>query len=413
MNSTRHHHNKTFEMDDLLTFYNDKMFILHTPAIVYVSVLMVLRLIGNTMVIYFYGIKCKSSTTSWFITILALYDIFVCCICMPTEIADLSLYYMFSSNLFCKLFRLVTYTSALGSALTLIVIAADRYYKICRPFKNQMTLHFAKKATLGVVCISLLISAPTIILYGATIVDIPNEHGVKLTGFDCTMIKEKRYLKYVWSLVVFYFVIIALLCVIIVSVYTKLGVCIHRQKKRMTNHKTICHHSFYKKNVSKFEKEPKEIISSQKSVSLNNIHHLVIDTNLTDTAHDRNASVESLTKVNEGALTKNILQNNKNTTSSVSDKARRVTLIMAIVSAVFVFSFVPYLIAIGWRLTTGAHETKSISGWELVAYRIGTMSYLVNSALNPWIYGIFNNKFREHFFVGPYRGVRKCLCRLP
>ena len=76
----------------------------------------------------------------------------------------------------------------------------------------------------------------------------------------------------------------------------------------------------------------------------------------------------------------------------------RVTILMVIVTVIFIGSFLPYLSLSVWASIEGRDEALFLSEAGLVAYHIGLRSYLLNSALNPWIYGIFNRQFRRFYF---------------
>jgi len=77
------------DKDSLVQLPNDEMATLMIPATVYISLLMVLGFVGNLFVCYYYTFQSKRSTNSFFIVMLAVYDLIVCSISMPTEIADI------------------------------------------------------------------------------------------------------------------------------------------------------------------------------------------------------------------------------------------------------------------------------------------------------------------------------------
>jgi len=81
----------------------------------------------------------------------------------------------------------------------------------------------------------------------------------------------------------------------------------------------------------------------------------------------------------------------------------RVTILMVTVTVVFIVSFLPYLSFVLWSAIEGRGEALFLSEADFVAVHIGGRSYLLHSALNPWIYGIFNNQFRKFFFRGCFR----------
>jgi len=117
--------------DSLGQLLNDEMATLMVPATVFISLLMVLGFVGNLFVCYYYTFQSKRSTNSFFIVILAVYDLIVCSISMPTEIADIELFYTFENNVACQILRFVNYFAGIASILTLVAIATDRFKRIC------------------------------------------------------------------------------------------------------------------------------------------------------------------------------------------------------------------------------------------------------------------------------------------
>ena len=92
------------------------------------------------------------------------------------------------------------------------------------------------------------------------------------------------------------------------------------------------------------------------------------------------------------------LKKNHQRSHQFDPETLRVTLLMVVVTVVYIVSFLPCLVLPLWHLIVGWHRPLVLSEAGLVAYHIGLRSYLLNSALNPWIYGIFNSQFRRFFF---------------
>ena len=82
------------------------------------------------------------------------------------------------------------------------------------------------------------------------------------------------------------------------------------------------------------------------------------------------------------------------------------TLIMLVITIIFVVSFLPYLSISVWRSFSKEHESNFLTDAQLLWLQIGLRSYFLNSSLNPLIYGFFNSNFRA-FFYGLFCG----LCR--
>ena len=87
--------------------------------------------------------------------------------------------------------------------------------------------------------------------------------------------------------------------------------------------------------------------------------------------------------------------NAKNAPCIVSEA---VTIVMVIVTIVFIVSFLPYLTLIVWRVVKRQHAAEFLFDAGLVWFKIGTRSCLFNCSLNPWIYGNFNSNYRQFVF---------------
>lgn len=376
---------------------NDEMAHLMIPATVYISILMVLGLIGNLMVCYYYGCKTKPTTNSFFIVVLALYDITVCAFCMPTEIADIELFYTFENNAACKILRFVNYLAGIGSILTLIAIATDRYKKICKVMSPQLSRKTTKLISLVVFVVALLLSWPSLVIYGSIRVNIPTDLDIDLKGSDCTSTKDRRYRGYVWAFNVVHFVMFFVCSVVLIVLYSIIGHTIYKHHKGMRKYK--CRSKITSSsNETSFSTVPEK--NSDKADDKNDSSG---SCNNSNSYHHTDA-----TKKNEKANTKTSASMKNNTRKSkaketdhqgtIDSETIKLTIVMVIVTVVFIISFLPYLSLTVWRVKEGKHEAEFLSGAGLVGFKIGSRSFLLNSTLNPWIYGIFNTNFRRFFF---------------
>jgi len=187
------------ENGSLIHIINDKMARLSIPAIVYISLVMVLGLIGNSFVCYYYTFKEKKSTNTFFIVVLSVYDLLTCFITMPTDIATLVLYYTFVDNVACKTLRFVNYVLIIASILTLVVIATDRYKRICCFARPQMGIPHAHRVSVIVIVLALLMALPSLFIFRSNRVPVVNNLSLDIYGHKCTTTKETAQRVYVWT----------------------------------------------------------------------------------------------------------------------------------------------------------------------------------------------------------------------
>ena len=95
-------------------------------GIVFVTIMMVMGIIGNVHVIFVYAFKRKHSNHRIFILVLAVLDLITCSIAMPFIIVNLRNPLTFTMVSACKVFRFINYFLCSSSALVLLVIAVER-----------------------------------------------------------------------------------------------------------------------------------------------------------------------------------------------------------------------------------------------------------------------------------------------
>ena len=168
----------------IIWIYNENLYKdVNLPCMVYLCILAVLGIFGNSLVIYIYGFKFKRSTSHFFILSLAVLDN-MCCIAMIMEIFD-KRFSMYSGNyvILCKIIRLVEMFATISSSALLLCIAFDRYCKVCKPLNRKFfSYRTARKCLIFCLIIGLLLSWPMFLLKGPEKI----ETGVKnVVGYDC------------------------------------------------------------------------------------------------------------------------------------------------------------------------------------------------------------------------------------
>ncbi|BFZ05799.1 hypothetical protein BsWGS_08838 [Bradybaena similaris] len=221
-------------LDYLNTSFADRLL----PAVVVLAVLMSMGVVGNILVLFMYTCKSKRGTVTLFIQALAVFDLLSCCVAIPGEIIDMTNNYTFGSHSLCKIMRTVNLFCTVSSGTTLVVVAIDRYKRICCPLKRQITL---KGATI-VICIcaisSLAISLPTAIFYGSRSISTDL---TSVNGTDCSI--SDQFANTVFpiaynSLQMFLFLVGAVTMIVL---YSLIGskVC-HHVSQQQVRRKSIC-----------------------------------------------------------------------------------------------------------------------------------------------------------------------------
>lgn len=406
------------EEASLLSEINKETALVLAPVLGYIAVLMALGLPGKTMVCYYYGFKIRKSSNSFFITILAVFDITVCLISMPTEISDIIFFYEFKSDIACKVLRFVNHFAAVGSGFTLLAIAIDRFRKICRPTKPQISLRNAKVISAVVVIIAVLLSWPAFIIYKTVKVSVANEYGTELSGSDCTTTPEQNMKTLALAFNGIHVSLLVLFTTILVVLYSLIARRIFMQQ------------TFRKRTAVATEQGPSGITPAIELPSANSVSSTFISLHSSCQeidGHNRSSALKHapslggnthIVQVATESCSRSKLSSNKGkhgatagepetrrgpeipSAAQFNNEAIKLTFVMILVTIFYVVSFLPCLSLLILRAMQAIQEHDVISGAEgwFVVYEIGFRSFLVNSSVNPWIYGIFSPGFRHFFF---------------
>ncbi|XP_053401287.1 neuropeptides capa receptor-like [Mercenaria mercenaria] len=152
------------------------------PTVIYLSIISLTGIVGNSLVIHIYRTKFTFSNVQCFVLSMAAVDLCSCCVAIPLEIVTVLDQYTFELEWLCKLARVINGVCTNSSTFLLIFIAIDRFRKIWKPFGWQIKAVVAKCLCFSSVILAMSISWPAIIVYGQETFDIPEYN---LTGSEC------------------------------------------------------------------------------------------------------------------------------------------------------------------------------------------------------------------------------------
>ncbi|KAK3082878.1 hypothetical protein FSP39_007795 [Pinctada imbricata] len=196
--------------------------------ILILAILSIVGLVCNIHVIFVFVKKMRRSTYRVFVLTLAVIDILGCSISIPFQIVDETHPFSFTWPIACKLFRYLDTNLAIASALMLVVIAMERYRKICTPSHVQVTETKAIHMSLCVIFVSSLITSPALIVYGQQTMDIEE---FNVTVSECSWddhISNSIY-GYLYYGLELLFIIFSMISITIL--YTMVGAAIRRHRK--------------------------------------------------------------------------------------------------------------------------------------------------------------------------------------
>ncbi|CAC5382287.1 unnamed protein product [Mytilus coruscus] len=149
------------------------------PAIIVVMSMLALfsiaGTIGNALVIYVYARKREKTTTTIFILTLAGTDFFTCLIIIPYTIIVEYVSKRIQYDTACKIYQFLITSNVPFSAFIMVVIAFDRYLKICRPWNHTLDVKMAKKTIAFLLLFAAVLGIITSLVHG-----VPNDGNKKV-----------------------------------------------------------------------------------------------------------------------------------------------------------------------------------------------------------------------------------------
>lgn len=160
------------------------------PVTVLLWLYLIVGLLGNGLVMLVYWAKKKPVREDRYcIPFLALVDLSSCVVSAGFGIYAHMYPLMFRNDSTCKAAAFLGIFLAGFSADMLVLIAVERYLKLCRPFGRQLTI-FAKKVAMMVILLtSLLVAVPSVNVYGAQRIMVKG----KIPAWVCMDVKDNEH----------------------------------------------------------------------------------------------------------------------------------------------------------------------------------------------------------------------------
>lgn len=296
---------------------------------------------------------------------------------MPTEIADLRNPYLFDAPAACRLLRFTLGITTISSAIVLVEVAFDRYYRICR-VGLQYTLRKTKYLCIVAVVIGLLLSWPACVLFGKKRVEVmPGIYGSDCSTDDSV---DKKYPTIYFGILLVLFVLCA---TIIFVLYVKLSMEVRRRKDLQLHFKPTL-----------------GVIQPQQQ--LQNCVNIPLQADSEEQSRDLSDETPDVNKRRKCSSVPTKVQR-----QGQQIHAGRTTAMLFAVSVIFVVSYLPFLIVMVVRHIWTEFESILTPGQELL-YKFCLKSYFLNNAVNPIIYSFMNINFRREIPRSLSSCFRKC-----
>ncbi|XP_052783023.1 neuropeptides capa receptor-like [Mya arenaria] len=218
----------------------------------------VIGTIANIMVFIIFGSKTyKRYNYRVFVLWLAAVDFTSCLFVIPTEMVKLWIEFDFRSEAFCKIKCFLHNWLASAVAIFLLVIALERFRKICQPLKSQMTTSLAHQLCFAIGVLSALIATPGPILCGINETHRQFENTTVFV-YNCTFKKsyEGHPLKLIFKLITA--LVLGGGAIICIVLYVFIGKDIYKHQRRAIHRRKNTHNY---ENV-KLEMRTNEIVAT-------------------------------------------------------------------------------------------------------------------------------------------------------
>lgn len=386
---------------------------------VFVSILAATGIIGNIHVLMVYIFFMKQSNHRIFIVCLGVLDLVTCTVGMPFVIINFRKPLTFTEDLICKILTFYNFFICLSSACILIVIAVDRYRKICKPHSGQMSQRMAKEMCLVSMGLALIFSWPGIVMYGSTPIQTRDPH---IEGRECNVLADLQNSIYpvifngiLLIVAVSSFIVLTILYSIIGKVIWKHRTFPNRNddiSTEVTGVKSTTEHGF---KTATFHSGSSDETSQQTSQYVeNNVEENhkeesngISTINTSPRRSSIQMKIEMRRRSSTGAVAKKC--DNRNSLQkalSKFDRTKRTTIMLFWITLVFFISYIPYLLLrIAYYTNPNWYPNMTFAG--KVTYNTLLWCVYINNMANSIIYGFCDQRFRQKVIYG----YRKVFCR--
>lgn len=344
--------------EDILEIINDAAAMNLISICITCGIFMIVGIIGNGLVLQVYWCRMKSSAKRTFILALAWLDLTACVIVIPFELYDLRFQTLFTNDGLCKAMRFLEYSTVLSGGFVLVSVSFERYYFLCRAFK-EFSPRKAKLVCLLCAIFAMLVACPSAIFAGSK--TRHEQYGDRnLTGYECSMNSEKSDNGAFKRFYYYFLAAIFFGCFLVfIILYTIIG----RLLWKYQTGKLIPGKLPYRASSSS------AIVQKKISVENSSGHSQASN----GSEKERNVSIHGRRCI----------------------KSAGSIIVFFSVTVVFVLSFLPHIIIRLMLFFNISLEDNFDRDTSDLLYNFIVRSYLISNVSNPFIYSILNKSFRK------------------
>ncbi|KAL4231297.1 hypothetical protein ACF0H5_008877 [Mactra antiquata] len=415
------------------------------PVTILIAVECVLGVFGNIFILIVYSKWYKLCSFRCFVLSLACIDLTSSVTTLPGEIVSQLNWYHYKYDAMCKIKSFFNVFTVWSSGLVLLLLAYDRYRKICYPLSWQIPVRNSARLCVAAILFSIVISSPIAVLWGIQSYEYNfGNYTVQVSICEkAEMFADEviPFMYILWALVIPMFMI--MLVTIILNFYTgrKLMPSLRNNTSQTDvrtngvvprvnaaeesvngssgtyngdgNHYSD-HNSVPRHRHRRFS-FPYGSWSLRRKILIDKIHHFRLSgyhlhdiPEVGNSLTPRSITVHTYPKENPRKRhrhhfsTSDISETDSTPTTSWRGRyivrklttRRRKTLIMLVLTGVFIFTVLLYLTLVCVVAKTGG-ALRQLSNSQKVIFFFFWRLYFINSVINPILYGFMDHRFRQ------------------
>ena len=381
------------------------------PLMVYLCLIIVTGILGNGLVCYIYRSKYDTSSSRWFIFFLGVVDLIMCVVIIPFEVATTFKQYNFKNTFFCQLTVFFNLWSLLSLGLTLVVVSIDRYRKVCKPLGWQINFERARALCVAAVLVACLLSLPVFGVYGIYNIEFETYN---VTAHECSF-RNSEESNFAFWYVLFGIALFTCALLTICVLYCFIGSEIkqHTRRENMKRQASLSASMAPTNRIVRQgdQKKGKNVRFTSTEPEVKTVQ-FVQPRNESTTSNDEQSMNMSDEDTGEFELPVAARKLEKTKSRRFRRaRARKATFSMFLISMAFVISYLPFLCLLMARSLDDEFD-ENLSDAGRAVYKFFLRSYFFNCAINPFIYGISDSRFRDSctsVITTIFRNCRTCV----
>ena len=374
----------------------------YLPAIIICCVIIVCGILGNSMSLAYYGFKVSRTSTNLLITSLSIIDL-VTCVILIGEVIELCYSVNFRFVAGCKIMYFMNHWLVLTSGFMLVLIALDRYRKLCNPFHWQMSVKAAKLATGATLVLAGLLSSRDLFMIDVVRVNITQYDNSMLVGYYCTHSKSDTLQT---AIVIFHILDGITFVAIMLSatgMYARISVTLFKHRTRDITSSCVRRPSCVScsdttsssaKRTDTLKRDIDDTEESWSTISSGNKEVPSSSDQKQSAGFNNSGSMSTLVHFTLSSRSPDKIRSAAKRNFEVEKK---ISLMMICVFVTSIVAFIPHFV-INLRYGGEVSEQEFNVGTQ-IALRL----FMLNSAVNPFIMGVFNTQFRNY--------VKRVVCK--